>query len=407
MAKRPVGRRARRARGAEVRPAGGRGPSTLAVHGLGLERGPGDPVVPPIVQSATFLSDPAGDTGAVRYTRYGNNPTQLAVGAKLAALEGTEAAIVVGSGMAATALTFLALASAGDHVVASRVLYGATYELLEKELPRRGVSVTFVDPGEKRQWREALQPRTRALFLEVPANPTLRVFDPRWLSALAREHGIALVVDSTFASPVNLRPATLGADVVIHSATKYLGGHDDLVAGVVCGSRGLVSEVQAKLKLYGPAVDPVGAWLLDRGLRTLALRVRQQNENALTLARWFEKQREVERVVYPGLPSHPDHQVAAAILSGYGGVLSIVLRGGDGAADRFCAALQLALDAPSLGGVETLVSQPRLTSHSTLTAEERMALGIPPGFVRISVGVEDAEDLIADFEMALKAVRAG
>lgn len=383
-----------------------RGPSTLGIHGLGREREPGDPVVLPIVQSATFLSDPVRGEAGVRYTRYGNNPTQIAVAEKLAALEGTEAAIVLASGMAATALTFLALTSAGDHVVASRLLYGWTHRFLAEELPLRGVGVTFVDPGGKRQWREALQARTRALFFEVPTNPTLRVFDPHSLSMLAREHGIALVVDSTFASPVNLRPVGRGADAVIHSASKYLGGHSDLIAGVVCGSRGLVDEIQTKLKLYGPAIDPHAAWVLDRGLKTLAVRVARQNENALTLAGWFEEQPGVKQVIYPGLPSHPDHHLARKILSGYGGVLSIVLEGGDAAADGFCESLQVALNAPSLGGVETLVSQPRLTSHTTFTSAERSAMGIPSGFVRIAVGTEDVEDLIADFEMALNAARA-
>lgn len=394
-------RSARGRRAPEVRRE--RGPSTLGIHGLGIERSPGDPVVPPIVESATFLNDPAAGEAGVRYTRYGNNPTQLAVSQKLAALEGTEAAIVLASGMAATTLTFLALTKAGDHVVASRLVYGWTHEFLAEELPLRGVGVTFVDAGEKRQWREALQPRTRLLFLEVPTNPTLRVFDPRGLALLAREHGIAVVVDATFATPVNFRASAHGADAVIHSATKYLGGHHDLTAGVVCGSRGLVDEVGRKLRLYGPALDPHAAWLLDRGLCTLGVRVARQNENALTLARWFQRQRAVERAIYPGLPDHPDHALATRLMSGCGGVVGIVLAGGDGAADRFCGALDLAMNAPSLGGVETLVSQPRLTSHATLSAAERTALGIPPGFVRIAVGVEDVEDLIADFEMALQA----
>jgi cystathionine beta-lyase/cystathionine gamma-synthase len=213
------------------------------------------------------------------------------------------------------------------------------------------------------------------------------------------------VVDATFASPVNLRPVEHGADVVIHSATKYLGGHSDLVAGVVSGSRALIDEVREMLKLYGPAVDPHAAWLLERGMRTLALRVARHNENGLELAGWLEAQPEVEAVVYPGLESHPDHDLAAALMDGFGGMVGIRLKGGDVAADAFCSALRLAVAAPSLGGVETLVSQPRLTSHRALPARELALAGIPPGYVRVSLGVEDAQDLIHDFQGALEASR--
>ncbi|MBI4520019.1 MAG: aminotransferase class I/II-fold pyridoxal phosphate-dependent enzyme [Gemmatimonadetes bacterium] len=396
--------RGKRAKGISA-PAQTHGPSTLGIHGHEPPREVGDPVAPVIVQSATFLNPPSGG-GGLLYTRYGNNPNQEAVSAKLAALEGTEAAIVLASGMAAISLTLLALTKAGDHIVASRFVYGWTQRLLEEEMPLRGMEVTFVDPWEKRVWREALRPRTRVLYVEVPTNPTLRVFDPSPLSKLAREHGIAVVVDATFASPINMRPAAHGADVVIHSATKYLGGHSDLIAGVVCASRGVIDEIQSKLKLYGPAIDPHAAWLLDRGLRTLAVRIARHNENALALARWFATRDGVQRVIYPGLPEHPDHAEAARLMSGFGGMLSIVLAGGDAAADRFCEALTLAVNAPSLGGVETLVSQPRHTSHSSLTAAERAAIDIPPGFVRISVGTEDVEDLMADFDMALNAATA-
>lgn len=378
------------------------GPSTLGVHGGGGDRSPGSPVVPPITQSATFHWA-APDDGELLYTRYGNNPNQLEVARKVAALEGTEAAVALASGMGATAMTVLALAEGGGHVVASSRLYGATQALLGSELPRRGIETTFVDPDEG-AWTAALRPRTRVLFIEVPTNPTLRVFDPRPLVELAHARGIRVACDATFASPVNLRPASLGVDAVIHSATKYLGGHADIIAGVVAGSRALADEVIRLSRLYGPSIDPNTAWLLDRGLRTLDVRMQRHNENGLRVATWLERHPAVARVFYPGLPSHPDHAVARALLSGFGGMVSVVLKGGGAAADGFVGALELALAAPSLGGVQTLVSQPRHTSHAALSREQREAQGIPDGFVRISVGIENAEDLIADFEQALAAV---
>jgi cystathionine beta-lyase/cystathionine gamma-synthase len=381
-------------------PSGRRGISTAAVHGGDVDDSRGSPVVPPIVQSATFYGG-SGDGSEVLYTRYGNNPNQLHLARKLAELEGTASALALGSGMAATAMTLLALTGAGDHVVASRHLYGATRALLSRELPRRGVETTFVDPAGGRAWRRAIRPTTRVLFVEVPTNPTLRLFDPRPLSRLAQERGLVLVADATFASPVNLLPVKLGVDVVIHSATKYLSGHSDVVAGVVAGPDEVVTEVQRVMRLYGPVLDPHAAWLLDRGVRTLDVRVRRQNETALALARALERNDRVERVLYPGLASHPDHHLAREILRGFGGMVAFVVQGGGPAADRVASALEVARVAPSLGGVETLVSQPRHTSHADLTPEERRGVGIPDGFLRVSVGVEDAEDLVADFERAL------
>jgi len=377
------------------------GPSTLGIHGGKGPRRPGDPVVPPIVQSATFFwAKP--DDGELLYSRYGNNPNQALLARKLSALEGTAAAVPLASGMGATAMVLLALTRAGDHIVASSLLYGATHALLRDELPRRGVETTFVDPAVG-GWESALRPETRVVMLETPTNPTLRIVDPRPIVELAHARGIRVVMDATFASPVNLRPAELGVDVVIHSATKYLGGHSDLIAGVAAGPAGIIDEVVRVSRLYGPAMDPHAAWLLDRGLRTLEVRVRRHNENALALARWFEGQPAVARAIHPGLASHPDHALAEELMDGYGGMLSLVLRGGGAAADRFMAALELALAAPSLGGVETLVSQPRYTSHVGLTPEEREAQGIVDGFVRISVGVENVQDLQADFARALAA----
>lgn len=379
------------------------GLSTRAVHAGGPEPVPGRPVVSPIVQSATFFGW-GPDEGPRRYSRMGNNPNQEAVARKVAAMEGTEAALVLASGMAATAMTVLALVRGDEHVVASRHLYGTTKIFLEEELAGRGIGTTFVEPETPDSWRDAVRPETRVLFLEIPTNPTLRVFDPAPVAELAGETGAVFVVDATFASPVNVRMAEHGADMVIHSATKYLGGHSDLVAGVVAGERERVDAVRRTMLLYGPAPDPHAAWLLERGLRTLPLRVERQNRNAVELARWLEGRPEVARVLHPGLPSHPDYERASRLLDGSGGMLSLVLEGGGEAADTFVRSVKTALLAPSLGGVETLVSQPRHTSHVDMPPADRAAMGVPDGFVRISVGVEDAGDLKADFARALEAV---
>lgn len=374
-------------------------PATLGIHGGTHDRTPGSPVVPPVVQSATFHWATPED-GELLYSRYGNNPNQVQVSEKAAALEGTEAAIALGSGMGAMAMTILALCGDGGHVVASSRLYGATQSLLRDELPRRGIDTTFVDPDEG-EWAEAMRDDTRVILIEIPTNPTLRILDPRPVVALAHDRGARVVCDATFGSPVNFRAADHGIDVVVQSATKYLGGHSDVIAGVAAGSREHVGEITRLSRLYGPALDPHAAWLLDRGMRTLHVRVKRHNENALAVARWLESRPEVERVVYPGLESHPDHALASELMKGFGGMVSLVLAGGGPAADAFVGRLRLALGAPSLGGVETLVSQPRYTSHVGLSAEERAAQGIPDGFVRLSVGIEDAGDLIADFEQAL------
>lgn len=379
------------------------GIATRGVHAGAPERRVGAPVVPPLVQSSTFLGGWGEDASELLYTRYGNNPNQEQVGKKIAALEGTEAALLLASGMAAIAMPLLSQLDHGDHVIASRYLYGATLALLGEELPRRGIETTFVDPDIDGCWSSALRENTRALVLEVPTNPTLRIFDPRIPAAVARERKIMLLVDATFASPVNMQCADLGVTAVVHSATKYLGGHSDLIAGVVAGSDELIRGVRDMMKIYGPSPDPHTAWLLDRGLRTLEMRVQKHNTNALELAALLEGRPEVEVVHYPGLASHPDHALASELMTGFGGMLSFVLRGGGDAADAFASALELAMVAPSLGGVETLLSQPRFTSNLHQTPDERMALGIPDGFIRLSVGIEDPADLAADLERGLSA----
>lgn len=363
-------------------------------------------MVPSIVQSSTFFGGRPDDTGDLLYTRYGNNPNQLQLGEKLAALEGAEAAVAPASGMAAIALTLLALVRTGDHIVASSGLYGATRTFMEVELPRRGVEVTFVDPAQARSWRPAVRTSTRLLYMELPVNPTIRFHDPRPVAQFALERGIPLVVDATFATPMNFRPLEHGANVVVHSATKYLGGHSDLIAGVVAGSEALVQEVVSLMQLYGPSLDPHAAWLLDRGLRTLPIRMEAHNRSASELARRMEGVAGVAEVIHPSLPSHPDHELVGELMDGPGGMMGLVVEGGDAMAEALTGHLTVAAVAPSLGGVETLVSLPHRTSHRGMSATEREAAGIPPGFIRISVGLEDVTDLEADLKGALAQVRS-
>jgi cystathionine beta-lyase/cystathionine gamma-synthase len=377
------------------------GISTLAVHAGSDPATPGAPVVAPLVSSATFHNavEPRSE---VIYGRYSNSESFRRLGEKLAALEGAEAALVVGSGMAAVSLAILTYAGAGDHVVAADTLYGGTMTLLSQELPRLGIETTFVDPTG--DWGPAIRPTTRVLFMEVPVNPTLRVPDPRPVAALARQRGLPLVLDATLATPVNFRPIELGVDVVVHSATKYLGGHSDLVAGVLAGRAGMVEAARARLRSFGPSLDPHALWLLDRGLKTLAIRVERQNATALALARWLAGRPAVAAVHHPGLDSHPDHALAAELLRGSGGMLSFVVRGGDAAARAVMERFRIIAVAPSLGGVESLASMPCYTSHVALSARARRRAGIADGFIRLSVGVEDEPDLRADLAAGLAAV---
>lgn len=374
--------------------------ATLAIHGGRDAHAHGDAVVEPLVQSVNHLQQP-GTADGLLYTRYGNTPNASRVQKRIAMLEGAESALLLSSGMAATACALLALLRPGDHLLSSQYIYGGTYRLFMEEFVRMGIDVQLVDPWEPRVWRQNIRPETRAIFLETPVNPTCRVLDLRPISLLTRKAGIALVVDSTFASPVNFRPLEHGADVVIHSATKYLNGHHDILMGAVCGSASYINEVLQKEMLWGQTPDPFACWLLERGLKTLDVRVKRANESAQTIADWANKRKEVVRVHYPGLKSHPDHDVAKDTLDGYGGMLSLELKGGGKAADRFLKKLKLITHAPSLGGVDSLVCEPRYTSHAKMTSAQRAAIGIPDGFLRFSIGLESADDLIADLEHAL------
>ncbi|MEJ7811664.1 MAG: PLP-dependent aspartate aminotransferase family protein [Gemmatimonadaceae bacterium] len=374
--------------------------ATLALHGGRDHAQTGEPIVPPIFQGVNFAQE-VGTAEGMRYSRYGNNPNAEIVQRRLALLEGAEAALVLASGMGATACALLALVRPGDHVISSAWIYGGTRALLADELAGFGVAVTFVNPDEPRSWRGALRPETRAVFVETPVNPTCRVLDLDPIASMTRASGIALVVDSTFASPINFRPLEHGADVVIHSATKYLNGHHDVLAGAVVGTASYIEEVRRKMIIWGQAPDPFSCWLLERGIRTLDVRIERHNANAQRVAEWCEGRAEISRVHYPGLASHPDHAVARRTLRGFGGMMALELGAGGAGADRFLRALRLIHHAPSLGGVDSLVSEPRFTSHPHLSPAQRAEIGIPDGFLRFSIGIEDAGDLIDDIEQAL------
>jgi len=377
------------------------GLSTTAIHGGASRPDPGTGVSSPLVQSVNFAQE-AGTSEGLLYTRYGNTPNAVRVQKRLAALEGAESALVLSSGMGATACAMLALLRSGDHLVTSSWIYGGTRKLFTEDLIGMGIEVTMVNPMEPRGWRKALRKNTRVIFLESPVNPTCRVIELGSLQNLAHNEGIALVVDSTFASPINFRPLEHGVDVVIHSATKYLNGHHDILSGVVCGSEPFIDEVRRKMTVWGQAPDPFACWLLERGLTTIGARVKRQNENAMRIAEWCSKRPDIAKVHYPGLTSHPDHKIAKALLDGFGGMLALELKGGGPAAVKFVKKLQIFAYAASLGGVDSLVIEPRYSSHEHMSSEEREKIGIPDGFLRMSVGIENAEDLITDIEQALQ-----
>jgi cystathionine beta-lyase/cystathionine gamma-synthase len=365
------------------------GLSTTAIHGAPSRRPDWSPVTPSIIQSNTY-TNPVGSDEDVLYTGSGNTPGQIALARKYALLEGAEDAIFLASGMSATALAHLAVLRPGDHLISSTWIYGGTRRFFDEELARLGIEVTYVVPEQPRLWRKSIRKASRAIFVESPTNPLMRVLDLPAVAQVAREQGLALLADATFASPINFRPLEHGADVAITSATKYLNGHSDVLAGAVAGSASLVEEVNRLLRCWGPAIDPHTAWLVDRGLRTLAVRIQRHNANGLAVAQWAEGHPAFSRVHYPGLASHPDHAL-----------VGLELKGGLRAAERMLRRLKLVAHAPSLAGVESLISEPRLTSHRNLTPEQRAAAGIPDGFLRLSCGLEDAEDIIGDLGQAV------
>jgi cystathionine beta-lyase/cystathionine gamma-synthase len=380
-------------------------PETKAVRG-GREHAQGNaPLTIPIYQTSTF--EVANNEEQLRvtptdqfYTRYGN-PTNTAAEKAIAELEGTDAALVFSSGMCAITTTVLALLKGGDHVVAQRDIYGGATKFFDRWLPKLGIATIFVDTNDLEQHAQAIRPDTRLLYLESPTNPTLRVVDLRKAAALAKEHKLISMVDSTFATPVNTRPAELGIDLVMHSGTKFFSGHSDLICGVVTGRSDLIDKIHETRTTLGGNTDPHAAWLLLRGIKTLAVRVQRQNSNALAVARFLAQHAKVRKVHYPFLESHPEHTIAVAQMRGGGGVLSFEVDGSGEDARRVSEALRLFTLAPSLGGVDSLVTIPVVTSHAMISAEHRAKMGVTDQLVRLSVGIENVDDLIADLEQAL------
>jgi cystathionine beta-lyase/cystathionine gamma-synthase len=358
-------------------------------------------VTMPIYQSSTFEYAGATDYHDVQYIRLNNTPNHAALHGKLAALEGTEAALVASSGMAAISSTLLSLLAAGDHVLAHDGLYGGTYDLLTQDLPRLGITTTFVDAARPETWAAAATPRTRVFYVETLTNPLIQLVALDDVARFARDRGIVSVIDNTLATPINFRPVEHGFDLIVHSATKYLNGHSDIVAGAVAGSLARVTAVKHKLDHLGGALDPHACFLLQRGLKTLAVRVRYQCQSALEIASFLASHPRVVKVHYPGLERHPHHARARQWFAGMGGMLSFELDGGVAAADQLFGRLTLPLSAPSLGGPETLITRPATTSHAGLTPEVRHRQGITDGLIRLSVGLESTQDLIDDFAAAL------
>ena len=386
----------------------GWGPSTRAVHaGGGVDPATGA-VGTPIYQNSTFQLGAeayrAIDQGYARdrfiYTRYGN-PSQWAVQARLAALEGAESALVFSSGMAAISASVFGLLEPGAHLVVSNELYGGTYALFQQELPSLGFEVSYVDPTDLQAIRAALRPNTMLLFFEALTNPLLKVVDIAALADIAHGQGARLVIDATFVSPLGLQPLRHGADLVVHSGSKYLNGHSDLICGAVAGSRKEVDRVWPRLLAFGGCLDPHACFLLERGLKTLALRMRAHEEGARAVAGFLANHPQVNWLRWTGDAGHPQHDLAARQFQRHSGMLSFALRGGDAAALALLGRLRLMCEATSLGGVESLVSLPFNTSHAGFTAAQRAAMGLPPGCVRLSVGIEDPADLVADLEQAL------
>ena len=385
------------------------GVGTRAVHG---SRTPvSGPLIPPVVQSATFVMDSAaemrryleGDEGLYLYTRYAN-PTVRVLEEHLAALEYGEAALAFSSGMAAATTGILSLLEPGDEVLASASLYGGTSRFVRDILPRFGFGARVIPVADLVKVAALAGPRTRVIVLESPTNPMVEIVDLAAVASAARERGIAVFVDNTFATPVVQQPLKLGADLVMHSLSKALGGHSDVIGGALVGSKARIDKAHALLKVLGGCIDPHTAFLVERGLKTVHLRVQRQCENAMALATRLEKHPKVRRVVYPGLASHPGHAIARRQMSAFGGVVAFVLAGGLKAAETFYDSLQLVSRAASLGGVESLISLPVHTSHYGFSDAQLAEAGIDPGAVRLSLGVEDAADVIADVERALESV---
>lgn len=359
-------------------------------------------IVLPIFQSSTYLYSGQSAYEDLKYIRLSNTPNHEALGRKLAAIEGGESGLVTASGMAAISTSLLSVLSAGDHLLMQDCTYGGTRDLASRDFPALGIQVDFIDPTVPDSWEEKLRPESKAIFVESISNPLMQIGDLLSVAEFAGRNKLVSMIDNTFATPVNFRPLEHGFDLVLHSGTKYLNGHSDIVAGAVVGREEMVRNIRSHLLRLGGSMDPHACFLLERGLKTLVLRVRQQNDSAVRIARFLSEHPSIRKVNYPALPGARLHRETARLFSGFGGMMSFELAGGVESARRFIEKLRIIVEAPSLGGVETLVTRPATTSHSGLHPSERNSLGITDSLIRLTVGIEAAEDLIDDLSQALE-----
>lgn len=374
--------------------------STTAIHAGALSPRPSGAISTPIYQSSTFEYRGA-DYHDIGYMRLSTTPNHQVLAERIAALEGSEYALATGSGMASISAVLFTLLSTGDHILVQDCLYGGTTGILTGELARMGITHTPIDPQDPGSWAEKIQPTTRAIYVESLTNPLVQMADLEAVLAFAQEHDLVSVIDNTFATPVNFRPAVMGYDLVVESCTKFMNGHTDIIAGSVAGSAEMVDRVKRTLDHLGGVLDTHTCFLLERGLKTLPIRMKQHNSNAMAVARFLEAHDAVERVHYPGLESYPQHERAVRLLSGFGGIVSFEMKGGVDPAERFLSKLTVPVVAVSLGGAESLIIRPAAAIHGELSPEERASSGITDGLIRFSVGLEEEEDLLADLDQAL------
>lgn len=377
-----------------------KGLNTICTHTGQLEDKQYQGAVSPIYLSSSYAFM---DVDVKRYPRYFNTPNQEGLSKKIATLEKTEAAMIFGSGMAAVSTALLAFLHSGDHVVLQQTLYGGTYALVVEEFEKYGIGYTFTEDLSESAFAKAITPQTKVIYIETPSNPLMKVTDMTMVAGLAKKNGIITMIDNTFASPVNQNPVDFGIDIIIHSATKYMGGHSDICAGAIAASQEHMDKIWQLAKNLGGSLSDMTVWMLERSLKTMALRVKAQNKNAKKLAKWLDKKEEVAQVYYPGLKSHPDYALAKKQMKGFGGMMSFELKSHIDA-EAFQKALQLIKPSMSLAGVESTVLSPAQTSHFLLGEEERAKQGIADGLIRFSVGIEEKEDIMADIDQALKAV---
>jgi cystathionine beta-lyase/cystathionine gamma-synthase len=369
---------------------------TTSVHAGSLHDSTYGGIVSPIFPSAAYDYEERSET---QYPRYFNTPNQKAVAAKIAALENAQEGLVFSSGLAAIMTSLLAFLKQGDHAIFQNDLYGGTYNAVATELPRYGIAVSFVDGSDPDNFKRAIRNETRVIYIETPSNPTLKITPIKAVADVARQHGILTIIDNTFASPVNQNPHDLGIDIVTHSGTKYIGGHSDLACGAATGPKKYMQQVWSSAFHFGGSLDANTCWLVERSLKTLVLRVRQQNANAMTLAGYLVSDDRIGKVYYPGLPTHQDHAVAKAQMpGGFGGMIAFEVKSDP---QQFMNKLQIIKRAISLGGVESTVCSPVKTSHAKMSADERAAIGVTDHLIRFSVGIEEADDLINDIRQAL------